>query len=68
MCLYGEKPETTLHYLLRCNSYSIYWLELFNNIFCFNQIFKEFFGRKFFENFILWSRSFTSQMNSGIVK
>ena len=32
MCSCGKEPETTLHYLLRCDSHSIYRLELLNDI------------------------------------
>ena len=31
MCPCGKEPETTLHYLLCCDSYSIYSLELLND-------------------------------------
>ena len=36
MCSCGKEPETTLDYLLRCNLYSIYRLELLNNICALN--------------------------------
>ena len=32
MCLCGKESETTLHYLLHCDSYSIYWKALLNDI------------------------------------
>ena len=35
MCSCGKEPETTLHYLLQCDSYSIYRIELLNNICAF---------------------------------
>ena len=56
MCSCDKEPETTLHYLLRCDLYSIYRLELLNDICALNESLKNFFGRKSFENFILWSR------------
>ena len=36
MCSCGLEPETTLHYLLRCNLYSDLRTELFNNICALN--------------------------------
>ena len=32
MCSCGKEPETTLHYLLRGNHYSIHRLELLNDV------------------------------------
>ena len=40
MCLCGKEPETTLHYLLHCNFYSIYRLELLNDICALNHSLK----------------------------
>ena len=37
MCSCGKEPETTLHYLLRCDLYSIYRLELLNDICALNR-------------------------------
>ena len=37
MCSCGKEPETTLHYLLRCDLYSIYRLELLNDIYALNR-------------------------------
>ena len=52
----GKKPETTLQYLLRCELYLIYELELLNDICAF---FEEFIGRKIksSESFNLWKTS-----------
>ena len=36
MCPCGKEPETTFHCLLRCNLYSIYRLELLNDICALN--------------------------------
>ena len=36
MCSCGKEPETTLHYLLRCDLYSIYRLELLNDVCALN--------------------------------
>ena len=35
-------PETTLHYLLRCDFYSVYRLELLNDICALNESLKNF--------------------------
>ena len=40
MCSCGKEPETTLHYLLRCDFYSIYRLELLNDICALNHSLK----------------------------
>ena len=40
MCSCGKEPETTLHYLLLSDFYSIYRLELLNNIFALNHSLK----------------------------
>ena len=48
MCSSGKEPETTLHYLLRCDLYLIYRLELLNDICALNESlknFSEFFGK-----------------------
>ena len=42
MCSCGKEPETTLHYLLRCDFYSIYRLELLNDICALNHSLKIF--------------------------
>ena len=36
MCSCGKEPETTLHYLLRCDFYSIYRLEPLNDVCALN--------------------------------
>ena len=40
MCSCGKEPETTLHYLLSCDFYSIYRLELLNDICALNHSLK----------------------------
>ena len=42
MCSCDKEPETTLPYLLRCDLYSSYRLELFNNICALNESLKNF--------------------------
>ena len=51
MCLCSKEPETTLHYLLRCDFYSIYRLELLNDICALNHSLKN-----ILKEHTLWSR------------
>ena len=37
MCQCSKEPKTTLHYILRCEFYSIYRLELLSDICALNQ-------------------------------
>ena len=41
MCSCGKETEPTLHYLLRCDFYSIYRLELLNDICALNNSVKK---------------------------
>ena len=56
MCSSGKEPETTLHYLLRCDLYLIYRLELFNEVCALNGSLTNSLEEKLFENSTLWSR------------
>ena len=60
MCSCGKEPETTLHYLLRCDLYSIYRLELLNDICALNGSLEN--------SSEDGAEDFTSQMNSEISK
>ena len=40
MCSCGKEPETTLYYLVRLDFYSIYRVELGNDIFALNRSLK----------------------------
>ena len=40
LCSCGKEPETTLHYLLPCDLYSIYRLEFLNDICALNESLK----------------------------
>ena len=55
MCSCGKEPETTLHYLLRCDHYSIYRLELLNDICALNGSLENSSEEKLLEK-SLWSR------------
>ena len=55
MCSCGKEPETSVHYLLRCGLYSIYWLELLNDICALNKSLKNFFLVFFsYQVFSIW--------------
>ena len=47
MCSCGLEPETTLHYLLRCNLYSDLRTELLNDVFTLNLTLKNLSHEKF---------------------
>ena len=68
MCSCGKEPETNLHYLLRCDLYSIYRLELFNDICALNDSLKKFSEENLLKILFYGAEDFTSQMNSEILK
>ena len=68
MCYCGKEPETTLHYLLRCDLYSIYRLELFNDICALNESLKNFSEENLLKILLYGAEDFTSQMKSKILK
>ena len=63
-----KKPETTLHYLLCCDLYSIYQLELLNDISPLNGSLKNSSEEKLLKILLYGAEDFTSQMNSEILK
>ena len=64
----GLKPETTLHYLLRCDLYSTQNLELFHN-FCFlNPSTKNYSNEKLLNILSYGSEDFNYNMNKEILK
>ena len=68
MCFCGKEPETTLHYILHCNLYSIYQLELLNDICAFTESLKNFLEENLLKILLYGAEDFTSQMNSEILK
>ena len=68
MCSCGKEPETTLHYLLRCDLYSIYRLELLNDVCALNGSLKNSSEEKLLKILLYGAENFTSQMNSEILK
>ena len=65
MCSCSKEAETTLHYLLRCDFYSIYWLELRNDICALNESLKNFSGENLLKVLLYGAEDF---MNSEILK
>ena len=68
MCSCGKEPETTIHYLLRCDFYSIYRLELLNDICALNGSLENSSEEKLLKILLYGAEDFTSQMNSEILK
>ena len=68
MCSCGKEPETTLHYVLRCDVYSIYRLELLNDICALSKSLKNLSEEKLLKILLYGAEDFTSQMNSEILK
>ena len=68
MCSCGKEPETTLHHLLRYDLYSIYRLELLNDIYNLSGSLKNSSEEKLLKILLYGAEDFTSQMNSEILK
>ena len=64
MCSCGKEPETTIHYLLLCDPYSIYRLELLNDIFALNGSLENSSEEKLLKIFLYEAEDITSQLNS----
>ena len=68
MCSCGKEPETTLHYLLRCNFYSIYRLELLNDICALNHLLKNISEENLLKVLLYGAKEFSFKINSEILK
>ena len=68
ICACGLEPETTLHYLLRCNLYSTQRLELLNNVYILNPSLKNYCNEKLLNIFLYGSEDFNCNMNKKILK
>ena len=68
MCSYGKEHKTTLHYLLRCDLYSIYRLEFLNDICALNGSLENSSKEKILKILLYGAEDFTSQMNSEILE
>ena len=64
MCPCGKEPETTLHYLLRCDFYSIYRLELLNDICALNHSLKNISEENLLKVLLYGAEEFAFQINS----
>ena len=60
MCLFGKEPDTTLHYLMRCDFYSIYRLELLNDICALNHSLKNILEEKILKVLAYVQKNFLS--------
>ena len=68
MCSCGKEPETTLHYLLRCDFYSIYRLELLNDICALNHSLKNISEENLLKVLLYGAEEFSFKINSEILK
>ena len=68
MCSCGKEPETTLHYLLRCDFYSIYRLELLNDICALNHSLKNISEENLLKVLLYGVEEFSFKINSDILK
>ena len=68
MCTCGLEPETTFHYLLRCNHYSTQRLELLNNLCFLNPSLKNYSIEKVLNILLYGSEDFSYSMDKEILK
>ena len=68
MCSCSKEPETFLYYLWRCDLYSIYQLELLNDICALNGSLKNSSEEKLLKILLYGAEDFTSQLSSEILK
>ena len=68
MCSCSKEPETTLHYLLHCNFYSIYRLELLIDISALNYSLKNISEENLLKVLLYEAEEFSFKINSKILK
>ena len=68
MCSCGKEPETTLHYLMRCDFHSIYRLELLNDICALNHSLKNIWEEKLLKVLLYGAQEISFKINSEILK
>ena len=68
MCSCDKEPETTLHYLLRCEFYSIYRLELLNDICALKHSLKNISEENLLKVLLYGVEEFSFKINSDILK
>ena len=66
ICLCGKEPETTLYYLLHCDFYSIYKLELLNDICALNHYLKNICEKNILKVLSYGAEEFFTKINSEI--
>ena len=66
MCPCGKEPETTLHYLSHSNFYSIYRLELLNDICALNHSLKNMLKENLLKVLLYGEEEFSFKINSEI--
>ena len=64
MCLCSKEPETTLHYLSRCDFYSIYRLELLKDICDLNHCLKNILEENLLKVLLYGAEEFSFKINS----
>ena len=68
MCKCGKEPETTLHYLLRCNINSSHRTELLNDICAINSSISVFPENKLLNTLLHGSEDFNNDANQKILQ
>ena len=68
MCKCGKEPETTFHYLLRCNIHSSHRTELLNDICAINSSISDFPENKLLNTLLYGSEDFNNDTNQKILK
>ena len=66
--MFLKQPEITLQYLLLCDLYSIYWLELLHDICALNDSLKNSSEENLLKVLLYGAEDFTFQMNSEFLK
>ena len=68
MCSCGKEPETTFHYLLRCDFYSTFRLELLNHICALNHSLRNISEENILQVLLYEAEIFYFKINSEILK
>ena len=68
MCSCSKEPETTLHYLLRCDFYSIYRLELLYDTYALNHSLKKIPKENLLKVLLYGAEEFSFKIKSEILK
>ena len=68
MCSCGKESEATLHYLLQCDSYSIYRIDFLNNICALNHSLNNISEENLLKVLLYGAEEFSFKINSKILK